>query len=110
MHDSDATTFETIKRRVEARIDEVSTNMKAVSLKAGLGETFVRDMLKRGRAPGPDALAKIAAALDTSVAWLTGETSNGEAPFAPKAAPIVSGLVTIPEYDVRLSAGPGMLI
>lgn len=35
MHESDVTTFETIKRRVEARIDEVSTNMKAVSLKAG---------------------------------------------------------------------------
>jgi phage repressor protein C with HTH and peptisase S24 domain len=35
-------------------------NMKAASLKAGLGETFVRDLIVRGRVPTVDNLAKLA--------------------------------------------------
>lgn len=109
MEPSDNTTYETIKRRVEERLAELKLDMKTASLKAELGETFVRDMLRRNRAPGADSLARLAPVLQTTVAWLTGETSDsgGDSPVRAGPAPSV---VTIPEYDVRLSAGGGTLI
>lgn len=49
--------------------------MKAVSLEAGLGETFVRDMLERGRVPSVDKLLKLAHVVGATVSELLGENS-----------------------------------
>lgn len=40
-------------------IDDNKLGMKAVSLTAGLGETFVRDILKRGRTPSTENLKAV---------------------------------------------------
>ena len=55
------------KERIRAAIDAKGTSMKAVSLKAGKGETFVRDMLERDRAPSIDNLRSVANALDMTI-------------------------------------------
>jgi len=107
MDPSDSETFETIRRRVQQRLGEIDLNMKSASLKAGLGETFVRDMLKRGRAPSAEALKALAKALQTTSGWLTGEDGAQEV-VPPKEWS--KQLITIPEYEVRLSAGPGALV
>lgn len=54
--------------QVRKLVEGGKLNMKAVSIAAGLGETFVRDMLKRDREPSADNLRKV---LD-AIARLTG--------------------------------------
>jgi SOS-response transcriptional repressor LexA len=45
--------------RVRTLVEEHKLNMKAVSLAAGLGETFVRDMIKREREPSKENFDKV---------------------------------------------------
>lgn len=66
-------TREAWRERLQRHLDEAKTNIKTVSLKAGVSETYVRDLLKRGREPGIDKLTAIARALDVSVGYLLGE-------------------------------------
>lgn len=99
-----AMTFETQKRRVRQRLDELGMNMKRASLEAGLGETFVRDMLERDREPSATKLYHLANALGTTVSWFIGETDDRG------ITRTADDRVDIPELDVRLSAGPGSII
>jgi hypothetical protein len=55
------------KERIRTAIENKNTSMKAVSLKADKGETFVRDMLDRNRAPSIDNLNAVAQALDMTL-------------------------------------------
>ena len=113
---------EKIRNRVKAEMERQGLDMKGLSKLAGLGETYVRDALKRGRGGSLPALNKLAAALGRSLDWLlTGaETAGGE--FAPEKPPrrrldtsvdkkIVDGATesgsTILEVDVRAGAGGG---
>lgn len=114
---------EAIKLRVRAEMERQGLDMKGLSKLAGLGETYVRDALKRGRGGSLPALNKLAAALGRSLDWLiTGaEEAGGE--FAPDAPPrrkldtsvglktVDSASVgeggTIFEVDVRAGAGGG---
>lgn len=108
MEPGDETTFSTIQRRIRSRLDELGKDMKTASLEAGLGETFVRDLLKRDRAPSADALTKLARTLETTVGWLTGADEESAAMVARAEA--LPQVVTVAEFDVRLSAGPGALV
>ncbi len=45
--------------RLNELLEENDLNMKEVSLQAGLGETFVRDILKRGREPSASNLIAV---------------------------------------------------
>ena len=76
-----------IKNRVKAEMDRQGLDMKGLSKLAGLGETYVRDALKRGRGGSLPALHKLACALGRSLDWLiTGaEVAGGE--FAPEKPP-----------------------
>jgi phage repressor protein C with HTH and peptisase S24 domain len=113
---------EAIRNRVKAEMQRQGLDMKGLSRLAGLGETYVRDALKRGRGGTLPALNKLAAALGRSLDWLlTGaEEAGGE--FAPDKPPqrrldtsverrIVDGATeagsTILEVDVRAGAGGG---
>jgi transcriptional regulator with XRE-family HTH domain len=113
---------ESIRNRVKAEMERQGLDMKGLSKLAGLGETYVRDALKRGRGGSLPALNKLAAALGRSLDWLlTGaEVAGGE--FAPDKPPrrrfdtsvdsrIVDGATvagsTILEVDVRAGAGGG---
>lgn len=61
--------------RFRERLKQSGMTMKAASLEAGLGETFVRDMLERGRVPSVDKLLKLAHVVGTTVSELLGESS-----------------------------------
>lgn len=53
---------------------EAGFSMKRLSQRAGLGESYVRDILNRDREPSVENLQKIADLLNVSVAWIV----NGE--------------------------------
>lgn len=75
--------------RIRSLLEEHSLNMKAVSLAAGKGETFVRDMLKRGRDPSASNLDAVESAIErllgrvplTPVAPEVREADAAPAPF-----------------------------
>lgn len=46
------------KDRLQARMHDLKHTMKSLSLAAGLGETGVRDMLKRTQSPSMDAMTR----------------------------------------------------
>ncbi|WP_298699214.1 XRE family transcriptional regulator [uncultured Brevundimonas sp.] len=94
-----------IKRRIQERLDATGLDMKSASLEAGLGETFVRDILKRDREPSASKLQDLSRILGCTVAYLVGETDILDEDTARSAG----DLVTVNEHDVRLSAGPGAL-
>ena len=66
-----------LQRRVRERLDALGLKAAPLAKSAGLGESFVRDIL-RGRTASPSAanLQKLAAALDTSAEYLLGETDD----------------------------------
>lgn len=60
---------------IRERLQASGLTMKAASQAAGLNDSFVRDMLERGRVPSIDKFAKLAKVLGTTVADLMGEAS-----------------------------------
>ncbi|TPW28585.1 helix-turn-helix domain-containing protein [Martelella alba] len=65
------------KKRIEAALQAKGMSMKAASLKAGRGETFVRDMLKRNREPSFENLKALARVLDIDEADLDNAPRGG---------------------------------
>lgn len=78
--------MEDIAQRIQARIDHLGTNPSAVSLAAGFGRDFLRD-LTRGKKTqmSADAAQRIAAELKCSVNWLLYGTGSPEE--VPEDAP-----------------------
>ncbi len=113
------------KIRLSQEIERQGLDMKAVSLRAGLGETYVRDALKRGRGGKLPQLAKIAVAIGRSLDWLIAGAEEPGGEFAPETSTrrrfdsavdrdLVDSAPTAPapgstifEIDVRAGAGGG---
>ena len=91
----------TWRDNLRAAIKAAKTNMKALSLVAGLGETFVRDVLERGFDPKLSNFVAIADALEIEPSALL-ETHG----VAKRAGDIIR----IPAYDIEASAGHGSLV
>lgn len=81
-----------LQKRLKQRLTELGINPYQAAKKANLGDSFVRDIL-RGKAVNPSAtnLAKLAAALDTTVDWLNVGSANKKQDVEP-AEFKVSGL------------------
>lgn len=62
-----------LKSRLEDLMRERGHNMKSLSLAAGLSETYVRSILKRGAEPSIKNMEAIAKELRTSAAYLLGD-------------------------------------
>jgi len=92
------------RSRIERAISEHGLTMKAVSLKAGKGETFVRDMLKRDRTPSADNLAAIENAIEAMSQPSPSRSSN--LVQIPDLA-IFGGMGTGGELDVYTDANNG---
>lgn len=59
-----------LQKRVRMRMDELGMNAFQTAKKAGLGDSFVRDILRgKTRSPSSENLAKLAAALETTPEW-----------------------------------------
>ena len=78
-----------IARRLELAIVSKGLKMRRVSLNAGLNETYVRDVIKRGRGKFEE-LEKIAREIGVRWEWLkTGEGDLSEAtPLMPARPPL----------------------
>lgn len=64
-------------KRTEQALEQSGLDMKAASRAAGQNETFVRDLLRRGRKPNIDAFLALASAIKAHPSWLlTGEGPN----------------------------------
>lgn len=87
--------------RVRTLLADHNLNMKAVSLAAGKGETFVRDMLKRDRAPSVD---NYKAVLD-AIARLTGRVPLDLAPSDVKPADVERVVMDNRLLDVDVMGG-----
>lgn len=60
------------RTRLQDELSRQERDMKEVSLTAGLGETYIRDALKRGRGGKVENLRKISIALGKPPNWLIG--------------------------------------
>jgi len=88
-------------------------NMKSLSKKAGLGDTYVRDLLVRDREPSLAKAQKICAVLEVPLskifgAWDGSIDDADDEDHLP--APSVDGFVSIGRFDASFSMGPGSLI
>lgn len=69
----------TLQKRIRERMEERGVKAAPLAASAGLNTSFVRDILRgKTRSPQADNLAKLAAALDTTPAYLTGAEDLGE--------------------------------
>ena len=85
------------KQKLQAEIDERGLQMKELSLRAGLGETYIFDALRRGRGgqrPNLAALRKISIALGHDQDWLISGAKKASTPEkVPVRAVPVRGIV-----------------
>lgn len=90
-------------REIQRRINALGTNPTAVSRKAGLNDTAVRDIIEgKSKSPKTATVGKIAKALGCTTADLLGERVS-----APAARRARGDVVEIPELDVHVMAGLG---
>ena len=68
----------TWKERLRQKMAERGLSMKALSLAAGFGETFVRDILERGRTPSDEKLKALAEQLGTTASFLLDGPADDE--------------------------------
>jgi len=75
-----------LKAQMRARMKERGTTAKRLSLAAGRGETYVRDLLQsRSHNPTLEGLQRLSAVLACTVAELTGEAGGGFSEAPPDA-------------------------
>lgn len=68
--------------RLAAALDESGKSKREVSIAAGLGPNYIREILKDGKEPSVGNLMAIAAALNVSVSGLCGENTPHTATVA----------------------------
>lgn len=78
------------KERFRAAMKRGGWSMKTLSLAAGMGETFVRDMLERGSNSKISSLKHVASILGVSVGYLINEES-GSSPIVGRIGADTSG-------------------
>ena len=92
--------------RVLARAKALDLTPRAVSLKAGLNATFVRDLLRRpGASPSMENARKLAEALETTVEWLAGGESDEAERFELSAPALATSSLVQASYGGVVEAG-----
>lgn len=101
-----------LKTVVKRRLSQIDKNPFEAARDGGLERNFVNDILngKKSSVRGAN-LQKLAAGLSTTVdALMTGDFPEADLPAVTDARADLDGVVMLPEYDVRLSAGPGFVV
>ncbi|GEP06451.1 hypothetical protein MOX02_44890 [Methylobacterium oxalidis] len=63
-----------IRERITERLKDLNKSMRAASLDAGMGDTAIRDLMRRPTdSPTMETIEKLARALNTTAAWLAFE-------------------------------------
>ncbi|MEV4609747.1 helix-turn-helix domain-containing protein [Neorhizobium sp. LMR1-1-1.1] len=66
-----------LQKRLKLRMDMLGLNAYQTAKKAGLGDSFVRDILRgKTRSPNAENLAKLAVALETTTDWFYGQSDD----------------------------------
>jgi transcriptional regulator with XRE-family HTH domain len=68
------------KKRLKKALQDKGLTMKAASLAAGKGETFVRDLFERDRVPSIDNFLELARLVGKPASYLLGEDAGGQEP------------------------------
>jgi SOS-response transcriptional repressor LexA len=83
-----------LQKRLKLRMDMLGLNAFQTAKKAGLGDSFVRDILRgKTRSPNSENLVKLATALETTVDWFMAAGDQAPAP-QPSIVP-VTGLAVL---------------
>lgn len=99
--------------RLRDEMSKQGFNMKSLSKKAGLGDTYVRDLLVRDKEPGIAKAQKICAVLEVPLPKIFGtwdESVDDADEEVQMPVPSVDGFVSIGRFDAAFSMGPGSLI
>jgi repressor LexA len=72
-----------LQTRVTERMQALGKKALPLAKSLGYGDSFIRDLLRKGAMPGADRLAKLAEALQTTPAYLLGETDTVEPSLGP---------------------------
>jgi opacity protein-like surface antigen len=87
--------------RLQRLLNERAISARALSRQAGLGDTYVNDVLSgKNASPSIPAIQAIAKTLDTSIGYLIGETGHQDsvaAPHAIAAMPVI-GIVEVDAF------------
>ncbi|MCB5205040.1 LexA family transcriptional regulator [Neorhizobium sp. T786] len=82
-----------LQKRLRTRMDMLGLNALQTAKKAGLGDSYVRDILRgKTRSPNVENIAKLASALDTTPDWFFTDSSEEQ---TVKRASTVIGLDVI---------------
>lgn len=66
-----------LQKRLKAKLDETGINPHEAAKRAGLGDSFVRDILRgRSKNPTADKLEKLAKALGTTLDWFVSDKNT----------------------------------
>lgn len=98
-----------LKTVVQRRLDQIGKNAFEAARDAGLGRDFVNDILngKKSSVRG-DNLEKLARGLDATPSEVMSGVFFDHPPERDRQVnDDLPAMVAVPEYDVRLSAGPG---
>lgn len=79
----------TLIQNIERRLMELGKSAAAASVEAGLGNTFIRDIKRKGTNPSAANLEKLAKVLETTAAKLLDGTSDAEEDFLSKGLPVL---------------------
>ncbi|TIQ86454.1 MAG: S24 family peptidase [Mesorhizobium sp.] len=86
--------------RFRERMEAQGYTMKSLSLAAGLNESFVRDMLQRGRRPSVEKFSKLVGILGSTVAEIMGEGAPAEGGwFVPLMGFVGAGAEVEPDFE-----------
>lgn len=79
-----------LQKRLRLRMDMLQLNAYQTAKKAGLGDSFVRDILRgKTKSPSSENLAKLATALETTPDWFMMEGAAAEKPSAVRPVELV---------------------
>jgi len=100
----------TIGDRIRERLDALDISQSELARRVKVSQPTINALIKGGAA-GSKHLHVIAAELETSPAWLAGETDD-PSPVAPRKSAVDAladelDLAVLPEYDIGFSMGGG---
>lgn len=79
----------TLQKRVKTRMDLMGLNAFQTAKRAGLGDSYVRDILRgRTRVPNAENIEKLAAALETTPAFLMGREDTADSTLRTVSAKV----------------------
>jgi hypothetical protein len=98
-----------LRQRIGERIGSLKISWRQASIEAGLGSGFIQDLITgRAKDPPEEAIAKLAAALKCSPAYLLGqpeEDLHGPERTAPYAAQRPDAVMTLKIVEELLAGG-----